>query len=121
MNELQRIGRILGVKADVDDKTMCLLIQDKIKKKDSEVKKKNFSNNVLMEKVKSYESEIHNLKNEYAESVGLQEYMMLKKSYNTLKKDYNKVLEDRHNLRKSIELYRANYLQDKIKAIEGVR
>lgn len=121
MNELQRIGRILGIKADVDDKTLCLLIQDKIKKKDSEVKKKNFSNNVLIEKIKSYENQIHNLQNEYAESVGLQEHMMLKKSYTTLKKDYNKVLEDRHNLRKSIELYRANYLQDKIKAIEGVR
>ena len=33
MNELQRIGRILGVKADVVDKTVCLIIQDKIKKK----------------------------------------------------------------------------------------
>lgn len=121
MNELQRIARVLGIKADVDDKTMCLLIQDKIKKKDSEVKKKNFSNNVLIEKVKSYENQIHNLQNKYVESVGIYEYMMVKNSRDNLKKELTTTLEENYNLRKSIEQYREYELRNKIKVIEGVR
>jgi hypothetical protein len=47
--------------------------------------------------------------------------MMVKNSRDNLKKELATTLEENYNLRKSIELYRANYLQDKLKAIEGVR
>ena len=120
MNELQRIGRILGVKADVDDKTMCLIIQDKIKKKDSEIGKKKFLNEYLKVQVDNLKREIHNLQSEYAESIGIHEHMMVKQSRDNYKKDNNKLLMENYNLRKSIEQYRENELKDKLKKIEGV-
>lgn len=121
MNELQRIGRILGVKTDVDDNRLCLMIQDKIKEKDKLVKEKTF--NYYMEKAQKdrLKSEFQNLKNEYAESIGIHDYMMVKKSRDTIKKELNKALIENNNLRKSIEQYRENELKDKLKKIEGVR
>lgn len=117
MNELQRIGRVLGVKADVDDKTMCLMIQDKIKEKDKQVKKKDFCYHMIKAQKKSLENQIKNLHNEYAENIGIHEYMSLKKSYENLKKNYKNTLEDNHKLRSSIEQYRENELKDRLKKI----
>lgn len=121
MTELQRIGRILGIKADVDDKTMCLLIQDKIKEKDKQVKEKTFSYYMVKAQNEKLSNQVHNLQNEFAESIGIQEYMMVKNSRDNYKKNNKTLLEENYNLRKSIELYRANDLRNKIKVIEGVR
>jgi len=121
MNELQRIGRILGIKADVDDSRLCLMIQDKIKKKDSLVKEKTFCYHMVKTQNQRLESQIHNLKNEYAESVGVVEHVMLQKSYKNLKSDYKKVLEDRHNLNETIRKYKEREFKDRLKKIEGVR
>ena len=121
MNELQRVGRVLGIKADVDDKTMCLLIQDKIKKKDSEIGKKKFLNEYLKAQVDNLKKEIKNLHNEYAENIGIHEHMMVKQSRDTMRKELNKALEENYNLRKSIEQYREIDFMNKLKRIEGVR
>lgn len=117
MNELQRIGRVLGVKTDVDDKMLCLLIQDKIKKKNKEIEEKTFCYHMVKAQNERLKSKIHNLKNEFAESIGINEYMMLKKSHESLKKNYKKTLEDNHQLRSSIEQYRENEFKDRLKKI----
>lgn len=119
--ELQRIANVLGINTTLDDNRLCLMIQDKIKEKDKQVKEKTF--NYYMEKAQKdrLKSELHNLKNEYAESIGIHEYMMIKQSRDTMRKELNKALEENYNLRKSIELYRVNNLKDKIKEIKGVR
>ena len=119
--ELQRIANVLGINTTLDDNRLCLMIQDKIKEKDKQVKEKTF--NYYMEKAQTdrLKSELHNLKNEYAESIGIHDYMMVKKSRDTIKKELNKALIENNNLRKSIEQYRENELKDKLKKIEGVR
>lgn len=121
MSELQRIGRILGVKADVDDKTMCLLIQDKIKAKDKQVKEKEFSYYMVKAQNEKLSNQVHSLKNEFAESVGIQEHMMLKNSCENLKKNNKNLLEENYNLRKSIEQYREYELKDRLNKIVRVR
>ena len=121
MNELQRIGRVLGIKADVEDSKLCLLIQDKIKEKDKQVKEKDFNYYMVKAQNERLKRDVHNLKNEYAESIGIHEHMMVKQSRDTMRKELNKALEENYNLRKSIELYRVNNLKDKIKEIKGVR
>lgn len=121
MSELQRIGRILGVKADVDDKTMCLLIQDKIKAKDKQVKEKEFSYYMVKAQNEKLSNQVHSLKNEFAESVGIQEHMMLKNSCENLKKNNKNLLEENYNLRKSIEQYREYELKDRLNKIIRVR
>lgn len=119
--ELQRIANILGINTTLEDNRLCLLIQDKIKEKDKQVKEKDFK--YYMEKAQKdrLKSELHNLKNEYAESIGIHEHMMLKQSRDTIRKELNKALIENNNLRKSIEQYRENELKDKLKKIEGVR
>ena len=121
MNELQRIGRILGVKADVDDNELYHLIQDKIKKKDKEVEKNTFCYHMVKAQNEKLKSEIKNLHNEYAESIGIHEHMMVKQSRDTINKELKKALIENNNLRNSIEQYRENELKDKLKKIEGVR
>lgn len=121
MNELQRIGRILEIKADVDDSKLCLLIQDKIKEKNKQVKEKDFNYYMVKAQNDRLKSEVHNLKNEFAESIGTHDFMMVKQSRDNYKKNNKKLLEENYNLRKSIELYRENDLKTKIKIIEGVR
>jgi hypothetical protein len=119
--ELQRIANVLGINTTLDDNRLCLLIQDKIKEKDKQVKEKTFKYHMEKAQKDRLKSEIHNLKSEYAESIGIHEHMMVKKSRDTIKKELNKALEENYKLRKSIELYRANDLKDKLKEIEGVR
>ena len=121
MNELQRIGRVLGIKADVDDNELYHLIQDKIKKKDKEVEKNTFCYHMVKAQNEKLKSEIKNLHNEYAESIGIHEYMSVKNSRDSYKNDNKKLLMENYNLRKSIELYRDNILKDKLKEIEGVK
>ena len=121
MNELQRIGRILGVKVDVDDKTMCLLIQDKIKKKDILVKEKTFCYHMVKAQNKRLESQIHNLKNEYTECVGIHEYMSVKQSRDIIKKELNKVLEENHKRNEISRKFNERDFKEKLKKIEGVR
>jgi len=121
MNELQRIGRILGIKADVEDSRLCLLIQDKIKEKDKEIGKKKFCNEFLKAQVDNIKSEIKKLHNEYAESVGIHEHMIVKKSRDTVKKELNKALEENHKLNETIRKYTEREFKDRIKKIEGVR
>lgn len=116
-NELERIANILGINSQIDESRLCLLIQDKIKEKDGVIKKNEFCYQMVKSQNEKLKSQIHNLKNEYAESVGINEYMSLKKSKENLKKNYNKVLEDNHKLRSSIELYRENELKSKLKKI----
>ena len=116
--ELQRIGRILGINTTLDDNKLCLLIQDKIKKKDKQVEEKTFCYHMVKAQNQKLESEVHNLKNEFAESVGIGEHMMIKQSRDNYKSNNKKLLEDIYNLRKSIEEYRKIELKDKIKKIE---
>ena len=113
--ELQRIAKIFDLKPD--DECLVLKIGDIIKAQNKKYKKKEFCNILLKEQVKKYEKQIHNLHNEFAENIGIDEYMRLKNSHDTLKKNYQKALEDNHNLRSSIEMYRENELMDKLKRI----
>ena len=121
MNELQRIGRVLGISTDMDESRLCLLIQDKIKKKDEKIKEKEFCYYMVKAQNEKLQSEIKNLHNEYAESIGIHEHMMVKQSRDNYKKDNKKLLMENYNLRKSIEQYRDSDLKSKLKAIEGVR
>ena len=121
MNQLERIGRILGISTNLDDNRLCLLIQDKIKEKDKEVKEKTFNYYMVKAQNKRLESEVQNLHNEFAESIGINEHMMLKNSHKSLKKNNKNLLEENYNLRTSIEQYRENDLKDRIKKIQGVR
>lgn len=119
--ELQRIANVLGINTTLDDSRLCLLIQDKIKEKDKQVKEKDFNYYMVKAQNERLKKDIHNLKNEYAENIGIHEHMMVKQSRDTMRKELNKALEENYNLRKSIELYRVNNLKDKIKEIKGVR
>ena len=121
--ELQRIGKVLGINTDVEDNELYHLIQDKIKKKNKESKKNEFCYYMVKAQNQKLESEIKNLHNEFAESVGIGEHIMVKQSRDNYKSNNKKLLEDNYNLRKSIEEYRKNKLKDKIKKIEleGVR
>ena len=121
--ELQRIGKVLGINTDVEDNELYHLIQDKIKKKNKESKKNEFCYYMVKAQNQKLESEIKNLHNEYAESVGIGEHIMVKQSRDNYKSNNKKLLEDNYNLRKSIEEYRKIELKNKIKKIEleGVR
>jgi len=121
MNQLERIGRILGISTNMDDNRLCLIIQDKIKEKDKEVKEKDFCYYMVKAQNEKLTSQVHNLKNKYAESIGMQEHMMLKNSHESLKKNNKNLLEENYNLRKSIEQYTEREFKDKLKKIEGVR
>ena len=121
MNQLERIGRILGISTNMDESRLCLTIQDKIKEKDSKLKEKDFCYYMVKAQNERLESEVHNLKNEFAESIGIGEHMMLKNSHESLKKNNKNLLEENYNLRTSIEQYRENDLKDRIKKIQGVR
>jgi hypothetical protein len=48
------------------------------------------------------QAEIHNLKNEFVESIGIHEHMMVKQSRDVLRKELNKSLEETHRLNKTI-------------------
>jgi len=119
ITDLQRIARIFKLKED--DTHLVLKIQDIIKAKDGEIKKKTFSNNILWAKNRQRESDIHNLKNEFAESIGIAEHMRVKKSGEVTKKELNKALQESHKLRETIRKYNEREFKDKLKKIEGVR
>lgn len=84
MNQLQRIGRILEISTDMDDNRLCLQIQDKIKKKDNKIKEKEFCYYMVKAKNDRLASEIKNLHNEFSESIGIHEHMMVKQSRDVL-------------------------------------
>ena len=119
--ELQRIGKVLGINTDVEDNELYHLIQDKIKKKNKESKKNEFCYYMVKAQNKKLESEIKNLHNEFAESIGIHEHMMVKQSRDNFKKENKKLLMENYNLRKSIEQYREIDFMNKLKRIEGVR
>ena len=119
MTELQRIANVLKIK-NIGDERLCLIIQDKIKEKDEEIKKLRFTNKILHSKTETSKIQVNNLKNEYAENIGIGEYMRIKNSYENLKSNYKKTLEDNHNLRSSIEQYRESELKDRLKKIINV-
>jgi len=121
INELQRIANILGIKSNIDESRLCLLIQDKIKEQDKNIKKNDFCYQMLKAKVKGYENQIHNLKNEYAESIGIHEHMMVKQSRDTIKKELNKTLIENHKLNETIRKYKEREFKDRLNKIEGVR
>lgn len=119
ITDLQRIARIFKLKED--DTHLVLKIQDIIKAKDSEIKKKKFSNDILWAKNKQREAEINNLHNEFAESIGIAEHMRVKKSGEVTKKELNKALEEAHKLRETIRKYQEREFKDRLKQIERVR
>lgn len=119
--ELQRIANVLGINTTLDDNRLCLLIQDKIKEKDKQVKEKDFCYYMVKAKNEKLESEIKNLHNEYAESIGIHEHMKVKQSKDVIKKQLNKALEENHKLNETIRIYKEREFKDRIKKIEGVR
>jgi preprotein translocase subunit SecD len=119
--ELQRIANVLGINTTLDDNRLCLMIQDKIKEKDKQVKEKTFNYYMIKSQKDKLESQIHNMKNEYAESIGIHEHMMVKQSKDTIKKQLNKALEENHKLNETIRKYTEREFKDRLKKIEGVR
>jgi hypothetical protein len=61
--------------------------------------------------------EIDNLHNEYAESIGINEYMMIKQSRDTIKKEFNKALIENHKLNETIRQYKEREFNDKLSKI----
>lgn len=112
--DIQRIANIFKVKPD---EYLVLKVQDIMKSKDSELKKKNFCNNMLKAQNDKLKSQIHNLKNEYAESIGIAEHMMVKQSRDVLRKELNKSLEENHKLRGMIEEYKKREFNERLSKI----
>ena len=106
MNELQRIANVLGINTTLDDSRLCLLIQDKIKQKDKQVKEKDFNYYMVKAQSKRLKRDVQNLKSEFAESIGIHEHMMVKQSRDTIKKKLNKALEENHKLNETIRMYK---------------
>ena len=121
--ELQRIGKVLGINTDVEDNELYHLIQDKIKKKDKQVEEKTFCYHMVKAQNKKLESEVHNLKNEFSESVGIGEHMIVKQSRDDINKQLNKVLKVNNELNETIRKYKEREFKDRLKKIEleGVR
>ena len=119
--ELQRIANVLGINTTLDDNRLCLMIQDKIKEKDKQVKEKDFNYYMVKAQNDRLKSDLHNLKNEFAESIGIHEHMMVKQSRDTIKKELNKALEENHKLNETIRMYKEREFKDRLKQIEGVR
>lgn len=117
--ELQRIANVLGINTNAEN--LCLLIQDKIKEKDKEVKKKKFCNDMLVATNDRLQKQIKNLHNEYEESIGIQEHMIVKQSRDVIKKELNKTLEENHKLNETIRKYKEREFKDRLKKIERVR
>jgi hypothetical protein len=61
------------------------------------------------------------LHNEYTESIGIHEHIMVKNSRDTIRKDLNKALMKNHKLNETIRKYQEREFKDKLKKIEGVR
>lgn len=121
MNELQRVGRVLGIDTSMDESRLCLLIQDKIKKKDEKIKEKNFCYYMVKAQNDKLQSEIKNLHNEFAESIGIHEHMIVKQSRDVIKKELKNALEKNHELNETIRMYKEREFKDRIKKIGGVR
>jgi preprotein translocase subunit SecD len=119
ITDIERIAKIF--KLDPKDELLVLKIGDIVKAKDKEIKKKKFSNDILYSKVKQRETQIHNLKSEYVESIGITEHMIIKQSRDVLRKELNKSLKETYRLRKIIEGYQEREFKDRLKKIEGVR
>jgi hypothetical protein len=115
VTEIERIARIFKLRPD--EENIVLKVQDIVKAKDSEINKKKFSNDMLWAKIKKYEAEINNLHNEFAESVGITEHMMVKQSRDEINKNYQKLLEENHNLKETIRNYREYELNNKLDKI----
>lgn len=119
--ELQRIGQVLGIN-NVNEGNLCLLIQDRIKAKDSRINKLTFLNKMLKSEVDKHKNKpvakevrINDL--EYIDDIK----NGFDKAYSGLKKEYSSVLEANYRLRMEVEKYKQESLINKIKKIEGVR
>ena len=118
VTDLQRIARIFNLK---QDEFLPLKINDIVKAQDKKYKKQDFSYAMLKAQNERLKKDIHNLKNEFAESVGIHEYMMVKNSRDTIQKQLNKVLEENHKRNETVRKFNDREFKDKLKRIEGVR
>lgn len=115
ITEVERIAKIFKLKAD--DEYLVLKVGDIVKAKDKESKKKDFCNYVLKAQNDKLKKEINNLHNEFAESIGITEHMMIKQSRDVLKKELNKALEEKHKLNETIRKYKEREFKDRLKSI----
>lgn len=113
--ELERIANIFKLKPD--EEHLVLKIGDIVKSKERKYKKQDFSYAMLKAQNDKLRKEISNLHNEYAENIGIKEYMMVKQSRDVLRKELNKSLEETHKLRSIIEGYKEREFNDRLKKI----
>lgn len=119
VTDLQRIANVLKIKGD--DEYLVLKIQDVLKAKENKYKKQDFSYSMLKAQNDRLKADIHNLKNEFADSVGIHEYMMVKNSRDNIQKQLNKALEENHNRNEIMRKFNDRAFKDRLKQIEGVR
>lgn len=112
---IQRIATIFKLKAD--DENLLLKVQDIVKAKEKKYKKQDFSYTMLKAQNERLKAEINNLHNEFAESIGINEHMMVKQSRDVLRKELNKALEENHKLNETIRQYREDEFNNKLKKI----
>jgi cell division protein FtsB len=115
ITDIQRIANILKIKGQ--DEYLVLRIQDVLRAKENKYKKQDFSYAMLKAQNEKFKKEIDNLHSEYAESIGIHEYMMVKQSREVLKKELNKTLEENHKLNKTIRKYKEREFNDRLKKI----
>jgi cell division protein FtsB len=115
ITDIQRIATILKIKGD--DEHLVLKIQDVLKSNEKKYKKQDFSYAMLKAQNDRLKKEIDNLHNEYAESIGINEYMMIKQSRDTIKKEFNKALIENHKLNETIRQYKEREFNDKLSKI----
>ena len=113
--DIQRIAKIFKLKPD--DEHLVLKIGDIVKANEKKYKKQDFSYAMLKEQNERLKAEIINLHNEYAESIGISEYMMVKQSRDTMKKELNKALIENHRLNETIRQYKEREFNDKLSKI----
>lgn len=112
VTDMQRIARIFNLKAD--DPMLVLKIGDIVKAKEEKYKKQDFSYAMLKAQNERLKKDIHNLKNEFAESIGIHEHMMVKQSRDTIRKDLNKALMKNHELNEIIRMYKEREFNDRL-------
>jgi preprotein translocase subunit SecD len=115
ISDIQRIATILKIKGD--DEHLILKIQDVLKSNEKKYKKQDFSYALLKAQNDRLKKEINNLHNEYAESIGIHEHIIVKQSRDTIKKELNKVLIENHRLNETIRRYQEREFNDKLNKI----
>jgi len=115
ITDIERIANMFKLKAD--DEYLVLKVGDIVKAKDKAYKKKDFSYAMLKAQNDRLKADIHNLKSEYAESIGIHEHMMVKQSRDVMKKELNKALEETHKLNETIRKYKEREFKDRLKSI----